>query len=170
VKLHGPFLALSLVVIVATTSGVARSDARRAPDQSGTRAPPAGNTAASAAAEVERLERELVAAIAKGDMVTYDRIVADDYVAYPVSARVTTKAEVIASYRTGTRRYTNLSISAVDVRVYGETAILSARTSGTVVEQGRPSVPNDVRYFRLFTKRAGVWRAVMQIVTPPPPD
>jgi hypothetical protein len=33
-------------------------------------------------AEVAALERELVAAIAKGDLATYDRIVADDYVAF----------------------------------------------------------------------------------------
>jgi hypothetical protein len=57
----------------------------------------------------------------------------------------------------------------VGVRVFGETAILVATTSGTRVEEGGQPVPNNVRYFRVFTRRAGVWRAVMQIVAPLPP-
>jgi ketosteroid isomerase-like protein len=158
VKLSGPTVALVLALIVTTTNGVVQSETRGARGQS-----------VSAAAEVERVERELVAAIAKGDLVTYDRIVADDYVAYTVSGVVSTKPEVMASYRTGNRRYTDLSISDVGVRVFGETAVLVATTSGTRVEEGGQPVPNNVRYFRVFTRRAGVWRAVMQIVTTLPP-
>jgi ketosteroid isomerase-like protein len=123
---------------------------------------------AADAAEVERTERELVAAIARGDLTTYDRIVADDYVAYTTSGEESTKPEILASYRTGARRYMSLSISDVKVRVFGETAILSARTSGTRVENGGKPEPNTVRYFRVFTRRGGVWRAVMQMVTPLP--
>ena len=46
------------------------------------------------AAEVERVERELVAAIAKTDLATYDRIVADDYVAYTVTGDARSEAMV----------------------------------------------------------------------------
>jgi ketosteroid isomerase-like protein len=120
------------------------------------------------AAEVERVERELVAAIGKGDLATYDRIVADDYVAYTTTGQESTKPEIMAAYRTGTRKYMSLSISDVKVRVFGDTAILVARTSGTRVEEGRPPEPNTVRYFRVFTRRGGAWRAVMQMVTPLP--
>jgi ketosteroid isomerase-like protein len=129
---------------------------------------PPGMAATPAAAGVERVERELVAAIARTDLATYDRIVADDYVAYTVTGEESTKAEIMASYRTGTRRYMSLSISDVKVRVFGDTAVLSARTSGTRVEAGGPPEPNTVRYFRVFTRRRGVWRAVMQMVTPLP--
>lgn len=34
------------------------------------------------ARQVEQLERDLVSAIGRGDLQTYDRIVADDYVAF----------------------------------------------------------------------------------------
>lgn len=121
------------------------------------------------AAEVERVERTLVDAIARTDLATYDRIVADDYVAYTVSGQETTKAEVMASYRGGTRRYISLKIDDVKVRVFGDTAVLMARTSGFRVEEGSPQVPNIVRYFRVYTRRGGAWRAVMQMVTPLPP-
>ena len=129
-------------------------------------APPARAT--DSAVEVERVERELVAAISRTDLATYDRIVADDYVAYTVTGDESAKPEIMASYRAGTRQYQALAISDVKVRVFGEVAILSARTSGTRIEEGKTPVPNIVRYFRVYARRSGVWRAVMQMVTPLP--
>jgi ketosteroid isomerase-like protein len=128
--------------------------------------PPA--TRPDAASEVERIERELVAAIAKTDLATYDRIVADDYVAYTVTGDESSKAEIMASYRAGTRRYQSLAISGVKVRIFGDAAVVTATTSGTRVEEGTAPVPNIVRYFRVYARRSGAWRAVMQMVTPLP--
>ncbi len=134
------------------------------------RKPQAASRELSAAAEVERVERDLVAAISRTDLATYDRIVADDYVAYSDNGAALTKPEIMASYRSGTRKYVNLAISDVMVDVFGETAILSAKTSGTRVENGAKPVPNTVRYFRVFVRRQGQWRAVMQIVQPLPAE
>ena len=159
-------VAVSVIVSVGAGLAVAHS-AVPAAGQSGARATSA-TPGSAVAVEVERVERELVAAIAKTDLDTYNRIVADDYVAYTVTGQESSKPEIMASYRAGTRRYLSLSISDVKVRVFGETAILSARTSGTRVEEGSGPVPNIVRYFRVFTRRNGVWRAVMQMVTPLP--
>jgi ketosteroid isomerase-like protein len=125
----------------------------------------------SAAAAVERVERELVAAIAAGDLATYDRIVADDYVAYSDTGAALIKPAIMASYRAGTRKYLALAVSDVKVRVFGDTAIFSGTTSGTRIEDGGKPVPNHVRYFRVFVRRQGQWRAVMQIVQAlPAPD
>jgi ketosteroid isomerase-like protein len=127
-------------------------------------------TAAAASAEdevaaVERLERELVAAIAQKDLATYDRIVADDYVVFDSSGKQLTKAEIVASYRTGTRGYTNLEIYDVVARVFGDAAIVTAKTKGFRHEEGR-DVPNRVRYIRVFARRAGRWQAVTQMSAP----
>ena len=159
--------AFLVSLIVGLTGAIVRADSQSPAGQSPGPAAVADRPTGHAA-EVERVERELVAAIAKTDLATYDRIVADDYIAYTVTGRTTTKAEVLASYRSGTRRYANLSISDVSVRVFGDTAVLCATTSGTRVEEGGPQVPNVVRYFRVYTKRRGFWRAVMQMVTPLP--
>jgi ketosteroid isomerase-like protein len=156
---------LCLAVLVAVPAA-AQSRAAVTPRSSAPVAKAVNGT--TDAAEVERVERELVAAISKGDLATYDRIVADDYVAYTTSGEEATKPEILASYRTGTRKYMSLSISDVKVRVFGDTAILVAKTSGTRVEQGGKPEPNVVRYFRVFTRRGGVWCAVMQMVTPLP--
>ena len=120
------------------------------------------------AAEVERLERELVKAIAAKDLATYDRIVADDYVAFDISGKANTKAEILAAYRNGTRGYTNLEIYDVLGRVFGDTAVVSARTKGFRREEGQ-DVPNNVQYIRVFARREGRWRAVAQKSAPVPP-
>ena len=50
----------------------------------------------------------------------------------------------------------------------GDTAILSARTSGSRVEDGKEA-PNIVQYLRVYARRAGRWSAVAQMSTPAPP-
>lgn len=120
-----------------------------------------------AVGEVERLERELVAAIGSKDLATYDRIVAEDYVAFEITGKAITKAEIMAGYRSGTRGYTNLEIYDVQGRVFGDTAVVSARTKG-FRREGDHDVPNNVQYIRVFARRDGRWRAVAQKSAPVP--
>jgi ketosteroid isomerase-like protein len=130
---------------------------------------PASAPAQEAAAEVERLERELVTAIGRGDLATYDRIVADDYVAFDASGKTSPKAEILASYRSGARKYTDLTIFDVEARVFGDTAVVSAKTKG-LRREGDRDIPNRVRYIRVYAKRNGKWRAVTQMAAVLPPD
>jgi ketosteroid isomerase-like protein len=123
--------------------------------------------AADPVRDVEQLERDLVAAIGRGDLVTYDRIVADDYVAFEASGKTTPKAEILASYRSGTRKYTDLTIFDVEARVFGDTAVVTAKTKG-LRREGDHDVPNRVRYIRVYANRNGRWRAVAQMAAPLP--
>jgi len=126
----------------------------------------AANPPASASApDAERLERELVAAISRTDLATYDRIVADDYAVIDASGKRITKAEVMASYRDGSRGYTNLEIFDVASSLHGDTAVVTARTKGMRRENGQDIV-NDVRYMRVYARRNGRWQAVSQMSTP----
>ena len=119
------------------------------------------------AGEIERLERELVEAIGRKDLAVYDRIVADAYVAFEASGKETPKTEIMASYRSGARGYTGLEIFGVHARVFGDTAVVSARTKGFRREDGR-NIPNEVSYIRVFARRDGHWRAVAQKSAPLP--
>jgi hypothetical protein len=71
----------------------------------------------------------------------------------------------MADYRASTLEYRGLAIRDVDVRVFGETAVVSAWTEGTRIERGRET-PNRVRYLRVWHRRDGVWRAVLQMSVP----
>ena len=121
----------------------------------------------SVAAQVEASERELIAAIGSRDRATYDRLVADDYVALRGTGRQT-KAQVVDGYKAGSLAYRDLGIEDVDVRVFGEVAVLSARTTGNRIENGQET-PNRVRYLRVWARRDGSWRAVVQMAVPLPP-
>lgn len=121
-----------------------------------------------AAQEVEAKERELVAAIGSKDLPAYDRLVADDYVVLRATGRQT-KAQVVEGYRAGALAYRGLDIEDVDVRVLGEVVVLSAKTKGTRIENGQES-ENRVRYLRIWARRDGSWRAVLQMAIPVPPE
>src|SRR5262249_56603701 len=69
------------------------------------------------------------------------------------------------AYRSGALSLPGLKIGEVKVHVYGDTAMISARTFGDRVEQGK-TVPNRVRYMRIWMKRQGQWRAVAQMARP----
>jgi homoserine O-acetyltransferase len=130
-------------------------------------APPVGRIT-HAAEEVGRRERELVAAIGSRDLAAYDRLVDDGYAALRETGDQT-KAQVMETYRAGRLAYRGLDIADVEVRVLGETAVVSARTLGARVEEGRET-PNRVRYLRVWAKRDGAWRAVLQMAVPLPPS
>jgi hypothetical protein len=49
--------------------------------------------------------------------------------------------------------------------VFGDTAVVHARTFGRRVRGGREE-ENRVRYVRVYARRAGRWRAVAQMSAP----
>jgi homoserine O-acetyltransferase/O-succinyltransferase len=130
-----------------------------------------GGAAATTATEpeVETLERRLVAAIGARDLATYDTLVADDYIVIEATGTVRTKKDVMASYRSGARGYADLRIDEVRSQVFGDTAVVHARTFGRRMEQGREQL-NRVRYVRVYARRGGRWQAVAQMAAPLPAE
>jgi ketosteroid isomerase-like protein len=144
-------LLLSALVAMATVTGAAAAR-EPIPDE------------ADLPREIERLENQLIAAIEAKDFATYQRLVAEDYVAVGAAGEQT-RAQAIEAYRSGALSLPGLKIGDVKVHVYGDTAMLSARTFGDRVEAGK-TVPNRVRYMRIWMKRQGQWRAVSQMARP----
>src|SRR5215468_5927070 len=98
------------------------------------------------------------------DFTTYQRLVAEDYVAVGANGEQT-RAQAMEAYRSGALSLPGLKIGENKVHVYGDTAMLNARTFGDRVEGGK-TVPNRVRYMRIWMKRDGQWRAVAQMARP----
>jgi ketosteroid isomerase-like protein len=146
------YSALALAIVVVIT-GVGAAIASASPRDD-----------ASVAAEIERLEQQLITAIEAKDFATYQRLVAEDYIAIGANGE-TTRAQAMESYRSGALSLPGLKIGEVHVHVYGDTATINARTFGDRVEQGK-TVPNRVRYMRVWMKRQGRWRAIAQMARP----
>jgi ketosteroid isomerase-like protein len=119
---------------------------------------------ADVAREIERLEQQLITAIEAKDFATYQRLVADDYIAIGANGE-TTRAQAIDSYRSGDLSLPALKIAEIHVHVYGDTATINARTYGDRVEKGK-TTPNRVRYMRVWMRRQGQWRAIAQMARP----
>ena len=116
------------------------------------------------AQEIERLEQQLVKAIEAKDFTTYQSLVAEDYVAVGAAGEQT-RAKAIDTYRSGALSLPGLKIGDIKVHVYGDTAMISARTYGDRVENGE-TLPNRVRYMRIWMKRQGHWQAIAQMARP----
>jgi len=121
----------------------------------------------SEAEELTVLERRLVAAIGARDLKEYDALVAADYVVIEAAGTERTKAQVMESYRSGQRGYRDLKIDELEAHLFGDTAVVHARTSGVRQIDGKEEV-NRVRYIRVWARRSGRWQAGAQMSTPLP--
>jgi ketosteroid isomerase-like protein len=108
------------------------------------------------ACEVEKLERELFDAYQRRDLAGLDRILDDDYVFIAPNGQVRTK-EAVRNF--SWPQYERLEVDEIRVRVYGETAVVTARVS----LQGQSpldSVTGVYRNTRVYVRQRGKWRAV----------
>jgi ketosteroid isomerase-like protein len=87
------------------------------------------------------------------------RTLADDYVAITPLGQVTTKEESISARRSGQLRYDSMNITDMVVRLYGDTAIVTARADVKGHQLGE-DFSGPYRYTRVWVRRNGHWQAV----------
>ena len=118
------------------------------------------------ASEIESLERALSAAFLKHDTATIARILADDYVGIDGRGVVSGKSDEIEEAKTPATGTTpggyvvlGEELSAVRVRLYGDTAVLTATNTARIEDQGKETT---VRYRRttVYVRRKGKWQCV----------
>lgn len=95
----------------------------------------AGGPAATRASDDERA----VAAVAKNDAATMDRILADNFVLVTGSGKVFTKTDLLNEARAGATVYERQDDSSQKVRVWGDTAVITALLSAKGTEGESPS-------------------------------
>src|SRR5229473_640058 len=81
--------------------------------------------------QILELEREARDASVHRDAAFAERTLADDYVAITPLGQVITKADTVAARRSGQLRYDSIDVSDMVVRVYGNTAVVTARAEGS---------------------------------------
>ncbi|MGH9355576.1 MAG: nuclear transport factor 2 family protein, partial [Terriglobia bacterium] len=78
---------------------------------------------------------------------------------------VMNKPELIALIKGTTRKVTELHSGDIHVRLYGNTAIMTDRTTMRGIYKGKP-YGGTYRYVRIFEKEGGMWRVVLVQATP----
>jgi ketosteroid isomerase-like protein len=112
------------------------------------------------AIEVEQLVRQLnddwVKAMMRGDAGTLDRVMAEDfYFTYPLEGD--DKAQFIADVTSGDLKIAHITREQINVRVFGKTAVLTARDSATWLYHGR-ELSGQYKILSVFTERGGRWQ------------
>ena len=99
-------------------------------------------------------EREWLLAHLQLDVLALDRLMDSDYLQIDARGDAVGKEQVLASFRSGERHWTEAHSDEHDVRVYGNTAVVVGRwqARGT---QGDPSTTRRVT-FPLGSARRGV--------------
>lgn len=108
--------------------------------------------------EILDLERQSKDAAVHRDPEFSQRTLADDYVAITPLGQVITKGDTVAARKSGQLRYDSIEINDVVVRVYGNTAIVTARANVKGTDLGE-EFNGAYRFTRVWVRRNGRWLA-----------
>ena len=116
-----------------------------------------------AAAEAERAVRQQdqdrIQAQIAADTVALRRIYADDFLGIGPTGVVRNKSEVVADFTSHALTYQSITTSDVLVRVYGNTAVQTGRSTMVGQDKGK-TVPRDNRFTRVWVMKDGRWQLV----------
>jgi ketosteroid isomerase-like protein len=87
---------------------------------------------------VAGLDTQYQAAVEKNDAMTMDRILADDFVLVTGTGKTFTKADLLKDARNQTALYERQDDSRQTVRVWGDTAVVTALLWAKGTEGGKP--------------------------------
>ena len=109
--------------------------------------------------EIVDMERQAREASLHRDPDFSQRTLAEDYVAITPLGQVTTKQETVSARKSGQLRYDSINVSDMVVRLYGDTAVVTARADVKGHQLGE-DFSGPYRYTRVWVRRAGHWQAV----------
>jgi len=109
--------------------------------------------------EIVEMERQAREASIRRDAEFSQRTLAEDYVAITPLGQVTTKQDTVSARKSGQLRYDTINVSDMVVRVYGDTAVVTARADVKGHQLGE-DFSGPYRYTRIWVRRTGHWQAV----------
>lgn len=109
---------------------------------------------------VAALDTEYQAAVKNNDADTMDRILADDFVLVRGSGQTYTKADLLRAARAGRFHYEHQEDSEQTVRVWGQTAVVTARLWAKGTDEGKP-FEYVVWFSDTYARTPAGWRYVL---------
>lgn len=121
--------------------------------------------------DLRRLENEWLSSYLRGDKQTFDRIVADDFTGTDESGKTRNKAQErelvqIQPDPTGV----TLTNEDAQIRIYGETAIVTGRIVSKAQSGAQASINFQSRFTDTWLKRQGRWQVVARHYSRLPPQ
>jgi ketosteroid isomerase-like protein len=148
---------LATRVVVAAVFGVATLTAAPARAQ--------GAATAGVEEQIKKMERDRAAAVVKADVATLEGLTSDDYVLINANGQVSNKAETMSMIKTGKIKLTANEVSDLKVRVYGDTAVVTGKSTAKGSING-VELKGPVMFTRVYVKKSGKWQSVAFQQTP----
>ncbi len=137
---------------------------------------PHGSTATADSGDTTALVAKLTAqsdawdeAIVRKDRAAIEANMAEDFRQIDRQANIETKASFVAGLMDSGLTIDPYAVEDFDVRLYGDTALLSGRTRMTGTYQGKPFA-SHYRYIDVYARRGGEWKIVSVQITSMPAD
>jgi len=108
---------------------------------------------------VRQQDQQRIHAQITADTLALRRIYADDFLGIGPTGVVRNKADVIADFTSHALTYQSITTAEVRVRVYGNTAVETGRSTMVGQDRGK-AVPRDNRFTRVWVLTAGRWQLV----------
>lgn len=118
---------------------------------------------------VAALDTQYQAAVKQNDAATMDRILADDFILVTGRGKTYTKADLLRDARTGVDQYEHQEDTQQMVRVWGDTAVITAKLWEKGSEAGKP-FDYTVWFSDTYVRTREGWRYVFGQSSLPLPD
>jgi ketosteroid isomerase-like protein len=132
-------------------------------------APSSGSSASDDFKAVAALDTEYQAAVKGNDAVTMDRILADDFVLVTGRGKAYSKADLIAEARNKSTTYEHQEDIHQTVRVWGDTAVVTALLWVKGTNDGKP-LDYKLWFSDTYIRTPSGWRYVFGQASSPLPD
>ncbi len=119
----------------------------------------AGVRAAEGNAEFTALEEKMSDALIKGDVAAFAKTVVDDWKIVLGDGKTLTLAQVKEALSSGTLKIRSVKLSELEVRIYGDTAVVIGLNQTDGSWDGEDFNTRD-RFTDVFIKKDGVWKCV----------
>ncbi len=116
-------------------------------------------TASSDVEAIRKLEDERNQAIVHGDAATLERMTSDDYTFVTLRGEMLTKTDIIRNFASGAAKYQSRTISDLNIRVYGNSAVVTGRAVQKGAENGK-DYSGDYWFTRVYVRQGGQWMTV----------
>jgi len=109
---------------------------------------------------VREVLRQMIDADLKDDAAELDRTLAPDYVIVRDNGVVRSRAETLEGIKSGATTFTAFDLSDVQVRFYGDTAVVTFHADIHGSRAGK-DMSGQFREVRVFVNRGSAWKAVL---------
>ncbi len=115
--------------------------------------------------DLRKLADDWAAAERRGDTAFMERTLADDFTAVGPRGFVLTKDQWLQRFTSGSLKYEYLEWDEVNVRPYGDAAIVTGRERQKVDYQGQ-GMESDLRTTLVWVKQDGQWKLANAQMSP----